>query len=174
MVGDVLIKEVGVEAIPLIRKLADVAFRETYKTILSAEQIDYMMEWMYSEQSLNKQITEGKNSFFIAELNGGEVGYAAVRPDFKASSENIRVFHLEKIYLLPEVQGRGVGARLINHVCQFVKNLSDADSVIELNVNRNNGAKEFYEKMGFFVASEGDFPIGNGFFMNDYIMRKEL
>lgn len=175
MMGEeIVIKQVGVEAIPVIRKLADVAFRETYKTILSAEQIDYMMEWMYSEQSLNKQITEGKNSFFIAELNGGEVGYAAVRPDFETSSEKMKVYHLEKIYLLPEVQGRGVGARLINHVCQFVKNLSDADCVIELNVNRNNGAKEFYEKMGFFVASEGDFPIGNGFFMNDYIMRKEL
>lgn len=65
MVGYVLIKEVGVEAIPLIRKLADIAFRETYKTILSAEQIEYMMKWMYSEQSLNRQITEGKNSFLL-------------------------------------------------------------------------------------------------------------
>lgn len=174
MVEDVLIKQVGIEAIPVIQELANVAFRETYKSILSSDQIDYMMEWMYSEQSLNRQIAEGQNSFFVAELNGSEVGYAAVRPDFETSSEKMKVYHLEKIYLLPEVQGRGVGARLINHVCQFVKNLSDADCVIELNVNRNNGAKEFYEKMGFFVASEGDFYIGNGFFMNDYIMRKEL
>lgn len=174
MSEEIVIKQVGVEAISVIQSVAEIAFRETYKEILSVEQIDYMMEWMYSEQSLRKQITEGHNSFFLAILNNSCVGYAAVRPDFEASSETIKVYHLEKIYLLPDMQVRGIGAMLIDYVSQFVKNLSGMNCVIELNVNRNNGAKGFYEKMGFFVASEGDFPIGNGFFMNDYIMRKEL
>ncbi len=172
--GDIVIEQVGVEAVAEIQGVANVAFRGTYKEILSAEQIDYMMEWMYSEQSLKRQISEEHNTFFLASVQGKAVGYAAVRPDFEASSEMSKVYHLEKIYLLPDVQGGGIGAKLFNCVCDYVKNLSGDNCVIELNVNRNNGAKAFYEKMGFYVAREGDFPIGNGFYMNDFIMRKEL
>ena len=44
----------------------------------------------------------------------------------------------------------------------------------ELNVNRHNKALDFYKKMGMSIDRSGDFDIGGGFYMNDYIMRKEL
>ena len=44
---------------------------------------------------------------------------------------------------------------------------------LDLNVNRYNKAKSFYEKMGFNVAYEEDIPIGK-YWMNDYVMRIEL
>jgi ribosomal protein S18 acetylase RimI-like enzyme len=45
---------------------------------------------------------------------------------------------------------------------------------LELNVNRNNKAVEFYKKLGFRIIAEEDIDIDNGYFMNDYIMRKKL
>ena len=166
--------QVGIESISEIRKAADVAFRNTYREILSAEQIDYMMEWMYSEESLKKQIFEDKNSFFVARVHGKLVGYAAIRPDNVTCSNDKSVFHLEKIYLLPECQGMGYGKQLLDWVCSYVKTLCSGKYRVELNVNRNNGARNFYEKMGFRKVHEGDFPIGKGFFMNDYIMAKDF
>ena len=174
MDADLRIDRVGCEAIPEIKAIADVAFRNTYREILSAEQIDYMMEWMYSEESLKKQIVEDKNSFFVARVHGKLVGYAAIRPDNVTSSNDKSVFHLEKIYLLPECQGMGYGKQLFDRVCSYVKSLCGGKYRVELNVNRNNGARNFYEKMGFRIVHEGDFPIGNGFFMNDYIMAKDF
>ena len=45
----------------------------------------------------------------------------------------------------------------------------------EVTVNEQNPeAKGFYEHMGFSVARSGDFPIGNGYYMNDYIMAIKL
>ena len=44
--------------IPLVRELAGVVFPETYKEILSPEQVGYMMNWMYSVESLHKQMAE--------------------------------------------------------------------------------------------------------------------
>ena len=41
---------------------------------------------------------------------------------------------------------------------------------MELNVNRNNKALQFYQHMGMRKLREGDFPIGNGYYMNDYII----
>jgi diamine N-acetyltransferase len=53
------------------------------------------------------------------------------------------------------------------------KTLDAGKHTVDLNVNRHNKAKSFYEKMGFVVAYEEDIPIGS-YWMNDYAMRKEL
>lgn len=45
---------------------------------------------------------------------------------------------------------------------------------MELNVNRYNPALGFYQHMGMTKVREGDFPIGNGYCMNDYIMGMEI
>ena len=42
-----VIKQATTADIPLINKLAWNVFPETYKNILSHEQIEYMMDWMY-------------------------------------------------------------------------------------------------------------------------------
>lgn len=47
-------------------------------------------------------------------------------------------------------------------------------TVLELNVNRQNKARIFYEKFGFVIVEEKDIPIGNGYFMNDYVMQKVI
>jgi ribosomal protein S18 acetylase RimI-like enzyme len=41
-------------------------------------------------------------------------------------------------------------------------------------VNRENKAIGFYNKLGFTIIAEEDIPIGNGFFMNDYVMQISL
>ena len=46
--------------------------------------------------------------------------------------------------------------------------------MMELNVNRRNRALHFYERMGMRRLREGDFPIGDGYYMNDYIMGLEI
>lgn len=45
---------------------------------------------------------------------------------------------------------------------------------LQLQVNRRNNAKYFYEKNGFSVIKEFDFDIGNGYVMDDYVMEKQL
>ena len=53
-----LIRKASLEDIPLINEMAKEVFPATYHKILSAEQLDYMMEWMYSPKSLRQQIEE--------------------------------------------------------------------------------------------------------------------
>jgi hypothetical protein len=53
------------------------------------------------------------------------------------------------------------------------KTLEAGKHTLDLNVNRYNKAKSFYEKMGFAVAYEEDIPIGK-YWMNDFVMRKEI
>jgi len=155
----------AVADIPLIRRMAQAAFPATYEKILTPDQIAYMMEWMYSEESLVQQM-QGGHVFFVGKEAGEAVGYASVEP------QGTEVCHLQKLYVLPAAQGRGCGSALFNHAAGFCRSLGARR--MELNVNRHNRARDFYLRMGMHEAGRGDFPIGHGFFMNDYIMSLDL
>ena len=153
--------------IPLIRQVADVAFPATYREILTPSQLDYMMEWMYSEESLRTQFREG-HCFYLALLDGTPCGYVSVE------RQDEHLFHLQKIYVLPQTQGHGVGRFLFRQAVEHVRRNASGPCRMELNVNRHNRALHFYEHMGMRRLREGDFPIGHGFYMNDYIMGLDI
>lgn len=161
-----MIRQADIQDIPAIRAMADVVFRDTYKEILSPEQMEYMMEMMYSEESLRRQLEEGV--FFMDEGRG----YASARP-VGAADDGTPRYHLEKLYVMPEARKTGLGQELFDTICGWVTS-REPRALLELNVNRSNPALGFYERLGMARARSGDFPIGNGFYMNDYIMALEL
>lgn len=162
------IRKATVADCELIHTLAWQIFPETYKDILSPEQSEYMMEWMYSLENLRKQMEEEGHIYFIAYHNNEACGYVSIQQQ----GENL--FHLQKIYVLPSFQGVHCGSFLFHEAVRYIKKIHPTPCVMELNVNRNNKALKFYEHMGMRIVREGDFPIGNGYYMNDYIMELEI
>lgn len=152
---------------PQIRQLAEQIFPATYKEIISQEQIDFMKDWMYSISNLNKQMDDG-HIYFLAYRETAPVGYVSVE------QQNKDLFHLQKIYVLGSEQGTGCGKFLFTEAVKYIKTVHPAPCTMELNLNRENRAIRFYEHMGMHKARQGDFSIGNGYFMNDYIMSMEL
>ena len=128
--------------------------------------MEYMLEKFYSAPTLLYQLQELHYNSVLALDDELPVGFATYSP--KENSKTI--YRLHKIYLLPEQQGKGTGVQLLNHIIAEMKT-KDA-KILELNVNRQNKAKLFYEKFGFVIIREEDIAIGNGYFMNDYVMHK--
>ena len=151
--------------ITLIRELTFKVWPQTYAAILSSAQINYMLEMMYSEASLKKQMEE--DCQFVIIYNDNEpVGFASYQ------ETEPQIFKLHKIYLLPSQQGKGTGKFLLDHIIKEIKTKNAI--ALQLQVNRYNKARNFYENLGFTVLYEADFDIGNGYFMNDYVMEKRL
>ena len=63
----------------LIQKLAQQIFPVTYKDILTPEQTDYMMEWMYSLDNIRKQMEEEGHVYFLAYEECEAAGYVSVQ-----------------------------------------------------------------------------------------------
>ncbi len=162
------IRKATTEDIKLINELAWIAFPATYREILSKEQIEYMMDWMYSPENLMKQMTEEGHVYYIAYSEDKATGYVSIQ------KEGDNLFHLQKIYVLPEYQKEHIGKQLFCKAMEAVKEINCGPCVMELNVNRNNPALGFYEHMGMRKVDEGDFYIGNGYYMNDYIMSIDI
>jgi len=159
------IKYASLKDIPLIRSLAQQIWPKAYATIISKQQIDYMMNMMYSESTLQKQM-EADHQFIVVYNSGLPVGYAAY------SEVEPSIYKLHKIYVLPSQQGKGAGRFVMEQIINDIR--EKGGTALRLNVNRYNTAKVFYEKLGFVITGTEDADIGNGFFMNDYIMEKLL
>lgn len=151
--------------IPLIKNLAFAIWPAAYGAILPDGQLEYMLAQLYSETALDSQIKEGQQ-FFIAYNAGQPIGFAAIGP------YDTHSFKLHKLYVLPGVQGKGAGRQLLHFAMDKAKD--QKASRLILNVNRQNAALHFYKKMGFEITAQVDVAIGEGYFMNDYIMAINL
>ena len=159
------IRNASIKDITLIQELTYQVWPQTYAPILSNEQIEYMLEMMYSDTSLQQQMRDGAR-FLIAYDDKVPVGFAAYQ-EIKPAD-----FKLHKIYVLRTWQGKGTGRFMINHIIEEIR--KQGASTLQLQVNRHNKAKDFYELLGFTIIEEADFDIGNGYFMNDYVMEKKI
>ncbi len=157
-----MIYETSIEDIPLIRSIAVRTWPAAYGTILSHGQIAYMLDLFYGTEALEQQFLTG-HRFLLFSEGDAVLGFAGYEMNYEP-----QIAKLHKLYVLPEAQGMRAG----NLLLEAVKSAARAQEQLQviLNVNRFNQAKEFYEKNGFAVLREEDIDIGNGYFMNDYIM----
>lgn len=162
------IRMAGIKDIPIIKRMAEQVFPETYKDIITPEQCEYMMDMMYSEDSLRRQMIKEGHVYQLLSVDGEDAGYVSVQPI------DTDVYELQKIYVLPRFQGRQLGRTLFDAAVSLVKHQHPGPCRIFLHVNRYNKARTFYEHLGMSITKQGDYDIGNGYFMNDYIMEKEI
>jgi N-acetylglutamate synthase-like GNAT family acetyltransferase len=159
-----IIRQATESDIETIQSIAKTTWAVTYD-FLPVGQMKFMLDWMYSTTSLQQQMQNGHH-FFVALVDEIIVGFASV------SKQDESISKLNKLYVLPTTQKTGAGKALLKRVIAFAQE-NDAKE-IQLQVNRNNNAKDFYIKHGFTILYEADFEIGNGYFMNDYVMSLRL
>jgi ribosomal protein S18 acetylase RimI-like enzyme len=80
---------------------------------------------------------------------------------------------LHKLYLLPELHGRGLGSFLMQHCEQEVRAAGAQRLMLSVN-KRNTKAIAAYRRNGFAIAESVVTDIGGGFVMDDYVMAKEF
>ncbi|MCU0393975.1 MAG: GNAT family N-acetyltransferase [Thermoflexibacter sp.] len=153
---------------PIIQDIANQTWYPTFQDILSVEQIKYMLEMMYSITSISEQVRQQGHIFLLAQEGTNNIGYASYETNYKDSEKT----KIHKIYVLPTTQGKGVGKKLIQRIEEIA--IQAGNSILTLNVNRNNNAVRFYEKIGFAKIGTEDIDIGNGFLMEDFIMDKKI
>lgn len=155
----------------LIRKIAFETWPIAYKNILSDDQLAYMLNLFYDLDVLANQQAQLNHQFILAfDDLGNELGFACYSKEIDDPKTK---YLLHKLYILPNQQGKKTGTMLLNLVLKEIKK-TDEIAIIQLNVNRHNNALNFYLKHGFSIIHEEDNDIGVGYFMNDYVMQKEL
>lgn len=148
----------------IIHNLVHQIYYPTYKDILTKDQIDFMLDKSYTISALVESMCTDQD-FYLLKEEDVYIGFMALK---QATDAIVRI---EKLYLLPDTQGKGCGKLLINHAQDIA--LSNGKHVLELNVNRGNNAYHFYLKQGFKVIQEIDIPY-YGYILDDYVMQKDF
>lgn len=158
-------RKATVTDIPLIRQLSEKIWNTHYPPIIGQEQVDYMLNLMYSPESLTKQMTDEGAHFLLAFHENEPVGYLSF------SEKNSGDYFLHKFYVDTTRHRSGIGTRFFNEMTASFKNPKS----LRLTVNRKNvKAINFYFKTGFTIESAQDFDIGSGYKMEDFVMIKHF
>lgn len=158
------IRKATILDVQIIHGLAYEIWPKVYDYMISIEQIDYMLNLIYSSSALENQICNLKHQFIIYNEEGTPKAFASYSP--KVSEP--KVFRLHKLYVHPTLQGQGIGKKLIEYIIREMK-LAGAD-LLELNVNKINQSIAFYKKQGFEILRPEVIDIGGGYVMDDYVM----
>jgi len=161
-----LIRELASTELNIIEDLANIIWPVSFKEMISIEQIEYMLEWMYNPEKLKENNLNGHN---YAIYSGNDKPLGFVSYEIIKDQSNVRI---HKLYVHHECQKKGIGKKLLEYAIK--KGQEQKMKQLDLFVNRTNPAVSFYEFLGFTIEEEIDLDIGNGYFMNDYRMKLKI
>lgn len=153
------------ENIKKLSRFATEIVRDPYDPIVGENQNDYMLEMFQSEAAITKQLNSGYD-YTVAMDNGKWIGFYGV----EAHGEKL---FLSKFYVHKDSRKKGYSSAMMKKIIDECKDRGL--SSVYLRVNRENSDSiEVYKHFGFIIDCEDKADIGNGYFMDDYIMEYTL
>ena len=146
-------------------RLARRTWQDTYPGIISQRQIDAMLADRYAPQTILARLADPLHVWLIARENGELAGFAHGCLEGEGCK-------LEKLYVDPARQRRGIGRALFEAVWRIARTRGARRLWLQVN-RRNAHAISAYRKYGLHVVEARVFDIGEGFVMDDYIMEIE-
>ncbi len=148
-----------------VSKLAASIWRAHYvPDIVTAEQIDYMLPRVASAAIFTEQLTDSNRRLWVALQDNALAGYMAVL------NQPNGICFIDKLYVDTTLQRSGLGFALLSHCINTLK-----PKQLTLRVNRKNiKAINFYFKHGFSIDALDVLDIGDGFAMDDFLMKRVL
>ncbi|MEW6590055.1 MAG: GNAT family N-acetyltransferase [Pseudomonadota bacterium] len=154
------------DAVDAVAALARVVWQATYPGLITQAQIDAMLADRYAASRIRAQLDAPDHAWRVVLADGAPVGFAHACLDETGCK-------LDKLYVHPEHQRRGLGQALLGAVEAWARERQAPR--LWLQVNRGNEAAiRAYARYGFAIFESRVFDIGNGFVMDDYLMEKAL
>lgn len=127
-----------------VQQVAAASWHFTYEGMIPVDVQDRFLEQAYNDAVMALRIE--KSVLLIAEQAGEVVGFA----NFTLVNET-GVSELAAIYLLPSIQGLGVGSALLQSGVERLVGLKTIELTVE---KENETGKRFYKAKGFYVKEE--------------------
>jgi len=152
----------------IIQSIAHATWPVAYGHLLPPAQLEYMLDVIYNEQSIRKQMKKGQ-PFILACHANEPLGFASIEKQYKSPTSLM----IHKLYVLPEFHGKGIGKAFVDYIAGLATQTGH-DAVILKVFFKNQDALRFYQLQGFRSIGEEETDVGNGYKVLDYIMTKKI
>lgn len=167
------LQKIGSEDAVSLQHISRTTFKETFSEHNTEEDLNKYLAEQLSIKKLEEELNNPNTSFYFALDNNQIVGYLKLNW-LNAQTELIdhAAFEIERIYVLKEYFGKGLGQFLLDNAIQIGKEFKP--TYIWLGVwEMNTRAIRFYEKNGFTVFSSHLFTLGNDI-QTDLLMKLSI
>lgn len=152
--------------IQAVARLAETIWREYFTSVISDEQISYMLQRSQSPGAITRQINSKNYHYFFISPYLDPVGYVAVVP----KKESLFV---SKLFVGMRYRGKGYGESVLHELETIARGVHKLRITLRVNKN-NNDSIAFFHKHGYKQVGNECTDIGNGFVMDDILMAKVL
>jgi ribosomal protein S18 acetylase RimI-like enzyme len=137
------------------------SFRRAFEQLfISKEELLEYLENTYCPVKLAKSLRDEDNVYLLALLDGEPAGFAKVKKySLNEHIESVAQMELQKIYVLWEYHGRGIGSALLKETKSLAKEVYPDYIWLDTHIS-NEKAIRFYEKNGFKKIGRYFFTIG--------------
>jgi len=160
------IKYEEVKDIKELAHLTSEIWHEYWTCILSAEQIDYMVDKFQSEHAIKEQIAKENYIYFYIICDNEKSGYIGM-------SRKSDYLFLSKLYIKKEYRHKKIGTNAFEFIKEFAQENNYTQIILTVN-KYNQNTIDAYNKWNFKTIDSVVTDIGNGFVMDDYIMQYNL
>ncbi len=172
---EIIIRQAVPEDAKLLTDLAYTTFWDAFANHPknAPDDLNYYMRQAFNQEQITAELSDAKNIFLIAEIDGEAAGYSKIIIDnIEPGITAERPIELSRLYSHQKHLGQGVGQTLMDACFERAK--AEGRDVMWLGVwEYNPRAQRFYEKNGFRVVGSHVFLLGKDE-QTDLLMQKEL
>ncbi len=168
-----LIKKCTLQDVESLCKISIETFYQTFADSNTEENMTAYLKSAYNVEKLYKELCNPDSSFFFIYVDESLAGYLKIN-EYPSQTDinDIDSLELERIYILKDFQGLGLGQDLLEYTISIA--IEHGKKYIWLGVwEHNEKAKRFYQKNGFYRIGAHSFVVGDDE-QTDYVMRKDL
>lgn len=156
-----------------LRDLAMLTFRATYAAQNTEEVMAEYLQQAFNELQLRAELNHPESEFYVLKRGTDWLGYIKLNEgSAQTEAREDNALEIERIYVHPQYQGRGLGKRLLWEALSIAR--QKRKERIWLGVwEHNPKAIQFYIAQGFVRSGTHVFRIG-GEDQTDWVMEKEV
>jgi ribosomal protein S18 acetylase RimI-like enzyme len=142
----VFVRTAGERDLVAVRALLVETWHATYDAIYGAAKVTEITDEWHSIASLKARLTKPVSEFLVAD-DGKRIGGVA----FAESVDGGKLVVLKQLYVLPSLQGRGIGGMLLDEI---IESFPEARAIRLEVEEQNTRAVAFYEANGFVRSDD--------------------
>jgi len=171
--GITRIRPIDITEVKILQDISKSTFFETFVNDCTPSDMEMFLNDDFSLEKLSLELENPESQFFFAETNDKIIGYLKINSG-KAQTESKleNALEIERVYVIPEFQGKKIGQLLMDKALEIAK--FGHFAWVWLGVwEHNMNAIRFYEKHGFVVFGSHPFMVGNDK-QTDVLMKLKL
>ena len=159
-----------------LAELGRKTFHDTFAADNKPEDMTAFETKVFGPEQQLAELLDSGTTFLVAAMQGQLVGYAKLSSDsdlgLEAGQDPVGRLEIERLYVLADWQGTGLGAALMRSALALAEQLSCTAVVLGV-WEKNTHALAFYQRFGFKQVGQHPFQLGQDT-QTDLVLRKGL